>query len=58
MLNNPFLEELEDTARYEGLLLAPAEGFRPSVEAFFALQAKKESLLCCFGPFLVVFGAQ
>ena len=33
--------KLEDTARYAGLLLAPAEGF-----------------LCCFGPFLAIFGVQ
>ena len=36
---------LEDTARYAGLLLAPA------AKDFFALQAKKKSLLCGIGPF-------
>ena len=34
--------ELEDTARYAGLLLAPAKGF--------GLRQKK-SLLCCLGNF-------
>ena len=46
---------LEDTARYVSLLLAPAEGFG---RGFFSLRAKKESLLCCFGPLLAIFGAQ
>ena len=53
-----FLLTLKDTARYAGLLLAPAEGFGHRPMAFFALRAKKESLLCCFGPFLAFFGAQ
>ena len=40
------LSRLEDTARYAGLLLAPAKSF--------GLWAKKTSL-CCFGPFLAIF---
>ena len=43
--------ELEDTARYAGLLLAPAEGF-----GFLTLWAQKRSyyaLLANFRPFLV-----
>ena len=48
---------LEDTARYAGLLLAPAEGFglRPRLFLHFG---QKKSLLCCFGPFLAFFGVQ
>ena len=46
-----FNKILEDTARYAGLLLASAEGFGRG-------RGKKESLLCCFGPFLAIFGAQ
>ena len=34
--------KLEDTARYAGLLLAPAEGFSLWQRAFFALRAKKQ----------------
>ena len=45
--------KLEDTARYAGLLLAPAEGFG---RHFFFPSGKKKSLLCCFGPFLAIFG--
>ena len=41
--------QLEDAARYAGLLLAPEEGF--------GLRANK-SLLCYFGPFLEIFGVQ
>ena len=43
---------LEDTACYAGLLLAPAEGFglRP--------EGQKKMLLCCFAPFLAIFGVQ
>ena len=33
-------------------------GLRPSAAAFFALWARKDSLLCCFGSFLTIFGAQ
>ena len=43
------LSQLKDTARYTGLLLAPAEGFGPG---FFALLAKKE-LIMLFWP---IFG--
>ena len=48
---------LEGTARYAGLLLAPAEGFglRPRLLLPFG---QKKSLLCCFGPFLAIFGVQ
>ena len=44
------LVTLEDTARYAGLLLAPAEGFDLG---FFLPKS-----LCCFGPFLEIFGVQ
>ena len=43
---------LEDTARYAGLLLAPAEAFGLRPKAFFALWAKKE-LIMMFWP---IFG--
>ena len=45
------LYRLEDMACYAGLLLAPVEGFglRPG---------KKNAFLCCFGPFLTIFGVQ
>ena len=46
---------VEDTARYAGLLLAPAEGFN---RGFFGPLGKKESLLCYFGPLLAIIGAQ
>ena len=46
-----YLFKLEDTARYAGLLLAPAEGL-PSAEAFFALRTKNEFIML-FGP---IFG--
>ena len=46
---------LEDTARYAGLLLAPAEGFG---RGFFLAFWQKKGLLCCFGPFLAIFGVQ
>ena len=49
--------ELEDTARYAGLLLAPAEGFGLRPRLFLPFGQKK-SLLCCFGPFLAFFGVQ
>ena len=49
-----FQSELEDTARYAGLLLAPAECFG---QGFFGPLGKKESLLCGFGPFSAFFGA-
>ena len=38
------LTKLEGTARYAGLLLAPAEGFGKGTS--FALQAKKSFLYC------------
>ena len=43
---------LEDTARYAGLLLAPAEGFGLRPRLFLALRAKKE-LFMLFWP---IFG--
>ena len=48
---------LKDTARYTGLLPAPAEGsgLRPRL---FLPFGQKKSLLCCFGPFLAIFGVQ
>ena len=51
------LVQLEDMARYAGLLLAPAEGFglRPNLLLTFG---PKNGLLCCFGPFLANFGVQ
>ena len=52
-----FLSTLEDTARYAGLLLAPAEGFGLRPRLFLPFGQKK-SLLCCFGPFLAFFGVQ
>ena len=48
---------LEDTARYAGLLLAPAESFGLVLGLFLPFGPKK-SLLCCFGPFLAFFGVQ
>ena len=48
---------LEGTARYAGLLLAPAEGFGVRPRLFLPFGQKK-SLLCCFGPFLAIFGVQ
>ena len=36
-----FLKILEDTARYAGLFLAPAEGFGLRPNVFFGLWAKK-----------------
>ena len=48
------------TRRYSplrGLTSSSCWGLRPLAEAFFALRAKK-SLLCCFGPFLAIFGVQ
>ena len=48
---------LEDTARYAGLLLAPAEGFGLWPTLFLPFGQKK-SFLCCFGPFLAIFGVQ
>ena len=47
---------LEDTARYAGLLLAPAEGFSLRPRAFFPLRAKQKpyyAVLANFRPFLV-----
>ena len=48
--------KLEDTARYAGLLLAPAEGFGLRPRAFFALRTKKRAYyaaLAHFWQFLV-----
>ena len=53
----PFNPILEDTARYAGLLLAPAEGFSLRPRLFLPFGQIK-SLLCCFGPFLAFFGVQ
>ena len=50
-----FLAQLDGTARYAGLLLAPAEGFSLRPRLFLPFGQKK-SLLCCFGPFLAIFG--
>ena len=49
------LQELEDTARYAVLLRAPAEAFG---RGFLLPFGQKKSLLCCFGPFLAIFGVQ
>ena len=46
-----FKHRLEDTARYTGLLLAPAKGFD---RGFFALRAKKERNMVCW-PILGLF---
>ena len=48
---------LEDTARYAGLLLAPAEGFDLWPRLFLP-EGQKKGFLCCFGPFLAIFGVQ
>ena len=42
---------LEYTARYAGLLLAPAEGFVHRPRLFFCPSGKKKTLLCCFTHF-------
>ena len=50
------LKTLGDTARYAGLLLAPAEGFNLWPRTSFALWAKQKpnfSVLANFRPFLV-----
>ena len=44
----PNKPKLEDTARYAGLLLAPAEGFG---RGFFLPFGQKKIFLCCFCPF-------
>ena len=49
--------QLEDTARYAGLLLAPAEGFGLRPRLFLPFGQKK-GLLCCLGSFLAFFGVQ
>ena len=49
--------KLEDMARYAGLLLAPAEGFGLRPRLFLPFGQKK-SFLCCFVPFLAIFGVQ
>ena len=51
--NFQFETQLEDTARYGGLLLAPAEGFGLRPRAFFALRAKKQ-IIMLFGKFNVI----
>ena len=45
-----FIISQEDTARYVGLFLAPAEGFGlwPGLVLPFR---QNKTLLCCFGPF-------
>ena len=43
----PPLEKLEDTARYAGLLLAPAEGFG---RGFFCPLGKKKAFFMLFWP--------
>jgi hypothetical protein len=50
--NAHIMKPLEDTARYAGLLLAPAESFGLRPRLFLPFGQKK-SFLCCFGPFLV-----
>ena len=55
--NITLLFQLDDTARYAGLLLAPAEGFSLRPRLFLPFGQKK-SLLCCFGTFLAFFGVQ
>ena len=52
-----YLVLLEDTARYARLLLSPAEGFSLQPRLFLPFGQKK-MLLCCFGPFLAIFGVQ
>ena len=52
---NVMLEILEGTARYAGLLLAPAEGIWPLADAFFALQVKKSSFYAVFAHFRPFF---
>ena len=49
------LKTLEDTACYVGLLLAPAEGFGLRRRLFLPF-GQKMGFLCCFGPFLAIFG--
>ena len=52
-----FLAQLEGTARYAGLLLAPAEGFGLRPRPFFDLRAKKDlfmSVLAQILEFLVI----
>ena len=51
---NLLLKSLEDTARYAGLLLAPAEAFGLRPRAVFALRAKIK-LIMLFWPFSVNF---
>ena len=49
--NVSFNYELEDTARYAGLLLAPAEGFGLWPRLFFALWAKKRAFYAVLAYF-------
>ena len=53
----PHLKVLDDTARYAGLLLAPAEGFGHRPRLFLAFGQKKV-FLCCFGQFVAIFGVK
>ena len=46
------------TARYAGFPLAPAEGLRPSADAFFALRANKYIFMSVLAQILVIFGDQ
>ena len=53
---SPFRKLLEDTARYVGLLLAPAEGFSLQPRLFLPFRQKKrayDAVLAHFGQFLV-----
>ena len=50
-----YLLKLEDTARYAGQLLTPAEGFG---QGFFCPSGKKRALYAGFGTFLAIFGVQ
>ena len=50
-LINGLIDSLEGTARYAGLLLAPAEGFGLRPRLFLPF-GKTKSLLCYLGPFL------
>ena len=50
--DSPLLSKLEDTARYAGLLLAPAQGFGRG-RGFFCPSGKKKSFFMMFWP---IFG--
>ena len=49
--NTFFKKKLDGTAHYAGRLLATAEVFGLWPRDFFALLAKKKTLICCFGQF-------